>query len=173
MNPYVSLAKSAVENYVKKGERFSPPESLDEKLLNEKAGVFVTIEKNGKLKGCIGTSQPTQKNIAQEIINNAIAAATKDYRFGPISEEELPDLSFIVYVLGQLESIEEIKELNPKKYGVLVRSKKNPNKSGLLLPDLEGVDTIDKQFSIACRKAGITSQDEELLVYRFEVKKYQ
>ena len=186
MNSYTLLAKQAVETYIKEGKIIEPPAGLPEKLLAKKSGTFVTIEKNGELRGCIGTYLPTKKNIAEEIIYNAIAAATEDYRFSPVQEEELPELSYTVYVLSKPELVEDIKELNPKKYGILVKSQSfsagsdvifNPSpsvhyKSGLLLPDLSGIDTPDKQISIACQKAGINPEKEKIMIYKFTVEKY-
>jgi AmmeMemoRadiSam system protein A len=181
MNQYVLLAKKATENYVKEGKIIEPAKDLPEKFLIKKAGTFVTIEKNGNLRGaprgerkralrgCIGTYLPTKENIAQEIIYNAIAAASEDYRFGPIQPEELPFLSYTVYILGKPKSIKNIKELNPKKYGIIVKS---GNKSGLLLPDLEGINTAEQQISIACAKAGIDPQNEKITIYKFTTEKY-
>jgi len=187
MNFYTLLAKQAIENYIKKGEIISPLNDLPEELLTRKAGTFVTIEKNGELRGCIGTYLPIKENIAEEIISNAIAAAAEDYRFGPIREEELPYLSYTVYILGEPELVKGIKELDPKKYGIIVKTmpitfSKGTDvvfnghfvaKTGLLLPDLEGVDTIEKQLSIACQKGGIDPEREKIFIHRFTVGKYQ
>jgi AmmeMemoRadiSam system protein A len=185
MHPLVSLAKLAIENYVKEGKITFPPENLPKEFLNKKAGTFVTIEKNGKLRGCIGTYLPTRENIAEEVIQNAIAAATEDYRFGPVEKEEFPHLSYTVYILNEPELVKDLKELDPKKYGVIVKTVPiSPTgdvvfnghfvpKTGLLLPDLEGVDTIEKQISIACQKAGIDPEREKFLIYRFTVEKFQ
>jgi AmmeMemoRadiSam system protein A len=187
MHPLTSLAKLAVENYIKEGEIISPPADLSEEFLKRRAGTFVTIEKNGELRGCIGTYLPTKINVAEEIIRNAIAAATEDYRFGPIREEELPYLSYTVYILSYPEPVKDIKELDPKKFGIIVKTgpfaypdQENvvfdgviPYKTGLLLPDLEGVDTVEQQISIACQKGGIDLQREKIFIYRFTVEKYQ
>ena len=170
MNQYIQLAKSAVEKYIKEGEVIQPPQGLPAEFFQKRAGVFVTIENNKQLRGCIGTYLPTKGNIAEEIIFNAISAATKDYRFNSIIKEELLYLSYTVYVLNPPEPIKNTKELNPKKYGVLVKS---GMKSGLLLPDLGGVDTIKQQISIACQKAGIDQEIEEITIYKFTVEKYQ
>ncbi len=199
MNPYILLAKSAVEAYVKEGKIITPPKNLPKEFFSKKAGVFVTIEKENNLRGlhrsqaklvlrgCIGTYLPTRKNLAQEIIYNAIAAATEDYRFSPIQEQELPFLSYTVYILGKPELVKSLKELNPKKYGIIVKTAPvvSPDKtdvvfnghrtfkSGLLLPDLEGIDTPEKQISIACQKAGIDPYIEKIIIYKFTAKKYQ
>jgi len=170
MHALVFLAKKTVETFIKKGEIISPPEDLPKEFLEKKAGTFVTIEKNGNLRGCIGTYLPTRENIAQEIIQNAIAAATEDYRFGPIQEKELSSLSYTVYILSEPELVRDIKELDPQKYGIIVKTE---IKTGLLLPDLEGVDTIEQQLSITCQKGGIDPLGEKIFIYRFTVEKYQ
>jgi len=199
MNPLVSLAKKTVETFIKDynppttlpafgrapGKIISPPNDLPKEFLERKAGTFVTIEKNGQLRGCIGTYLPLRKNIAEEIIYNAIAAATEDYRFGPVQGEELPSLSYMVYILSEPELVKDISELDPKKYGIIVKTVPiSPtgdvvfnghfvSKTGLLLPDLEGVDTIEKQISIACQKGGIDPLKEKILIYKFAVEKYK
>ena len=172
MNPLIDLAKQAVEAYLKEGKIISPSADLPEEFSNSKAGVFVTIENHGNLRGCIGTYLPIRENIAQEIIYNAIAAATEDYRFSPIEKDELLELSFTVYILNPPELVKDIKKLDPKKYGIIIRS---GLKSGLLLPDLEGVETIEKQISITCQKAGINLEREkkEITIYKFTVEKYE
>ncbi|MGB2762017.1 MAG: AmmeMemoRadiSam system protein A [Minisyncoccales bacterium] len=187
MDIYISIAKKAVEIYINQGEIIKPPKDLPKEFLNEKAGVFVNIENQGKLRGCIGTYLPTKENIAREIIHNAIAAATEDYRFSPIQEEELPELSYTVYVLDKPEQIKSIDELDPKKYGILVKSQsfspgsdvifepapRANSKSGLLLPDLEGINTVEKQISVACQKGGINPDLEKIIIYRFTVEKFE
>ena len=187
MNPYILLAKQAVENYVKEEKIISVPDNLPKEFYKKRSGTFVTIEKNGQLRGCIGTYLPTRKNIAEDVIYNAIAAATEDYRFGPIQKEELAELSYTVYILSEPELVKNLKELDPKKYGIIVKTvpitQPNgtdvmfnghlPSKTGLLLPDLEGVNTIEKQIYITCQKGGINPTKEKLIIYRFTVKKYK
>jgi len=165
MNPYVLLAKETVEDYVKEKKIINLPGEFSDK----KSGVFVTIKKNGQLRGCIGTYLPTKENINEEIIQNAVAAATEDYRFGSIQKEELPELSYTVYILNKPELVKDINELNPKKYGIIIKA---GLKLGLLLPDLEGVDTVEKQISIACQKGNIDLTGEKIIIYRFTVEKY-
>ena len=186
MNSYSLLAKLAVESYIKSGKIIEPPKDLSAEFFNRKAGVFVTIESQGNLRGCLGTYLPTIINIAQEIIHNAVAAATEDYRFDPIKEEELPYLSYKVYVLSYPEPVKDLKELDPKKFGIIVKTGpfaypnedvgrfdgQVPFKSGLLLPDLEGVDTIEQQISIACQKGDIDQAEEKIFIYKFTVEKY-
>lgn len=186
MNKLTELAKLTVENYVKSRKITYPPEDFPSKFLKNKAGTFVTIMENGELRGCIGTYLPTKKNIALEVIDNAILAATEDYRFKPIKKEKLPNLSYEVYILSDPKQIKNIKELNPKKFGIIVKScgfipgsdtifsasPKAYGKSGLLLPDLEGIDTVEEQISIACQKAGINPAKEEITIYKFTADKY-
>ena len=165
---YVRLARETIESYIKQRKIIIPPLGLPGEMINQKAGVFVSLKKNGNLKGCIGTIMPVQENIAQEIIKNAISAAVDDPRFSPVTASELGDLIISVDVLSPPEEISDILELDPKKYGVIVSS---GYKKGLLLPDLEGVDTAEEQVDIARRKAGIYP-DEKAKLYRFEVKRY-
>jgi len=186
MDQYVLLAKSAVENYIKKGEIISVPGNLPEEMSKRKAGVFVTIEKKGELRGCIGTYLPTRINIAEEIIHNAVAAASEDYRFGQIKKDELPYLSYTVSILSYPEEIRDLETLDPKKFGIIVKTSPFaypnedvmfdghvPFKSGLLLPDLPGVDSAEKQFIIACDKGQIDPEKEKVFIYRFTVEKYE
>lgn len=131
-------------------------------------GCFVTLKQNGQLRGCIGTTEPWQENLVLEIQHNALAAGTQDPRFRPVQADEMDTLSITVDVLGELEKIEGPDELDPWRYGVVVRQGR---KTGLLLPHLEGVDTISDQVSIAKQKAGISSK-ESVELWRFEVKRH-
>jgi AmmeMemoRadiSam system protein B/AmmeMemoRadiSam system protein A len=167
MSPMVKLAKATVEAYVKERRITKTPEELTSEM-KERAGVFVSIKKDGQLRGCIGTFEPTRANVAEEIIANAISAATRDPRFLPINAQELDRLSFSVDVLTSPEPA-EFSELDPKKYGVIAEC---GWKRGLLLPDLEGVDTAKDQVSICCQKAGITS-GEPVKLSKFQVKRYK
>jgi len=165
---YVRLARKSLESYILAGEIIPVPTDLPAVMLKEKAGAFVSIHKGGRLRGCIGTFLPTRDNIAEEIIYNAISASTKDPRFRPIEAEELPFLDINVDILSAPEKIDSKDELDVKKYGVIVSK---GFKRGLLLPDLEGVDTVDEQISIAKQKAGIR-EDEEVQLQRFEVVRH-
>lgn len=175
-DPYVQLAKKTIEEYVKKGCWLSLPKDLPEKMLKKKAGVFVSIHqkirdrKEPILRGCIGTILPTQENIAKEIVKNAVSAACHDHRFTPIKAEELPDLLIKVDILSEPEPITSLSALDPKKYGVIV--KVQDGRTGLLLPDLPGIDNPHIQIAIACQKAGIRP-DEEKFLYRFKVERHQ
>ncbi|UCH45454.1 MAG: AmmeMemoRadiSam system protein A [Nitrospiraceae bacterium] len=168
MHPLVKLAKDTVEEFTKTGKTPEPPvDPVPE--MKEKAGVFVSLKIKGDLRGCIGTFSPAQENIAQEIIQNAISAASQDPRFSPVEVSELEEIEYSVDILSTPEKLASKKELDPKKYGVIVKSS---DRKGLLLPDLEGVDTVDDQISIASMKAGIYMGDE-IELYRFEVKRYR
>lgn len=168
MHPLVKLAKSTIETYIKEGKIISPPATLTSEM-SEKAGAFVSIKKRGELRGCIGTFLPTTKNVACEIIQNAISAATQDPRFLPVNPSELGELDYSVDVLSEPEKVHGPRDLDPRKYGVIVKSE---NRRGLLLPDLEGVDTAEEQIRIARLKAGIFP-GEDVELYRFEVKRYK
>jgi len=159
------LARQSLEHIIMKGEKLPVPNGLSEELLKEQAGTFVSIHKNGRLRGCIGTIAPTTSNIADEIIQNAISAGLTDDRFPPVSAEELPYLTYKVDVLAAPEPISGPEMLDVKRYGVIVSS---GMKRGLLLPNLEGIDTIEDQIAIARRKAGI-SDGEAVELSRFEV----
>ncbi|MFH1584420.1 MAG: AmmeMemoRadiSam system protein A [Actinomycetota bacterium] len=168
MDKYVELAKKAVEKYIKVGKVLSHKNILEE-FTKEKAGIFVSIKKKGELRGCIGTIYPTKNNVVEEIISNAISSSTRDPRFSPVEKEELKLLTYSVDILSEPEKIEKMSRLNPKKYGVVVKS---GHKTGLLLPDLEGVDTPEMQVNIAKSKAGIFP-DEEFEIYRFTVTRHK
>jgi len=137
-------------------------------LLKEKRSCFVTLKKEGNLRGCIGTVQPVRENLASEIKHNAISAGTQDPRFRPVAAEELSLLAISVDILGDLEKVSSNDELDPYRYGVVVR---RGGRVGLLLPHLEGVDSVEEQVEIAKQKAGILS-DEEVGLWRFEVERY-
>lgn len=170
MNPYIKLARDTIESYIKIGKISPLPSNLPYKMLKAKAGTFVSIYKGNELRGCVGTYFPTKPNIAEEIISNALAAATRDYRFSPITKDELDQLSYSVYILEEPRQIKNLKELDPKKYGILIKSE--TGKIGLLLPDLDGIDTVEKQLSAVCHKCGINLSEEKVIICRFGAKKY-
>ena len=167
MHPLARLARETVENYVREGTLPRPAQLTPE--MNDKAGVFVTLKKHGALRGCIGTFEPAQANVAEEIINNAVSSSTRDPRFMPVTDEELPELTYSVDVLTRPVPVQSEEELDPRRYGVIVES---GGRRGLLLPDLEGVDTVEYQITICRQKAGILP-DELVKLYRFEVKRYK
>ncbi len=168
MHPLAQLAKDTIESYVNEGKVPQPPAELAPEM-KERAGVFVSLKIGGVLRGCIGTFEPTKPNVAEEIITNAISSATRDPRFLPVSLEELSQLEYSVDVLTELEPVDSEADLDPKRYGVIVESGR---RKGLLLPDLEGVDTAQQQVEISRAKAGI-APDEPVNLYRFEVKRYK
>jgi len=165
---FVSLARQTLELYVKTGQTLSL-DKAPEALKKSRAGVFVSLKKHGTLRGCIGTIYPTTNSIAAEIIQNAISSGTEDPRFSPVSISELADLVYSVDILHEPEAISSPRELDIKKYGVIVRYR---GRSGLLLPNIEGVDSIDEQISIALNKAGIL-KSEPYTMERFEVIRHQ
>jgi len=145
------------------------PDNLSPDLINKRAGVFVSLKLDGSLRGCIGTISPTTPSLADEIIRNAISAGTEDPRFPPVTEEELSRIEYSVDVLGKAEKIDSHDELDPVRYGVIVTK---GHRRGLLLPNLEGIDTVEEQVSIALRKAGI-SPHEDYRLERFEVVRHK
>ena len=167
MHPLVKLARKAVEAYVSKHE-VARPDALTPEM-KEEAGVFVSLKKHGQLRGCIGTFEPTQSNVAEEIVQNAISSATRDPRFNPVRPDELPDLEYSVDVLTAPEPVNSKEQLDPRKYGLIVQC---GYRRGLLLPDLEGVKDVETQFDICCQKGGI-SRNEPVKLYRFQVKRYR
>ncbi|MBF0540746.1 MAG: AmmeMemoRadiSam system protein A [Nitrospirae bacterium] len=173
MHPLVILAKNAIEEYIKSGKKIAVPDNLIPEM-KEQAGVFVSLKKHGQLRGCIGTFSPVTKNVAQEIIDNALSSSTKDPRFDPVRTDELSTLEYSVDVLTPPEEVNDISELDPKNYGVIVAEGQGYNqKRGLLLPDLEGVDTVSEQLRIAKMKAGISPLKSDITIYKFKVKRYR
>ncbi len=168
MHPLVSLAMDAVELYIREHTVLPVNDSDLTPEMRERAGVFVCLKVRGTLRGCIGTFQPVEKNVAAEVVRNAVSAATCDPRFTCVEARELPDLEYSVDVLTAPERINGPGDLDPKRYGVIVQAGRM---RGLLLPDLDGVDTVDRQLSIAMQKAGIRP-GAEVTLYRFEVKRY-
>lgn len=166
-SPLVAYARSVVEAHVQSNPLPPVPPGLPPDS-QRTAGVFVSIKKHGELRGCIGTVEPTTPTVAEEIRQNAVSAASRDPRFDPIEPDELPGLTYSVDVLGPAEPAEGLADLDPREYGVIVR---RGGRSGLLLPDLEGVETAEEQVAIARRKAGIRD-DEPVNLYRFKVERY-
>lgn len=172
MYPYSRLARQALQIYLEEGRVMKVTSDLPPALLSRKAGVFVTIEKRGSLRGCIGTFLPAYDSIAEEIIHNSIAAGTQDYRFPPVPLSEMDALRFTVSVLTKPELVRGLEDLDPRKYGVIVEAPRTKRK-GLLLPDLEGINTPDKQVEICMQKGGIDPQEKKLKLYRFTVVKHR
>jgi len=168
MHPAAELAKRSAESFIREGKIIKPPDPLPPEM-SGKAGVFVCLKKHGELRGCIGTFSACCESIAMEIITNAISAATKDPRFPPVRPDEIGDLTYSVDILSCPEKIKHISELDPAKYGIIVES---GFRRALLLPDLEGVETVEEQIRITKMKAGIPTA-EDVDIYKFEVKRYQ
>jgi AmmeMemoRadiSam system protein A len=164
---YTEIARRALESRVREAgpPGFSqdfPPE------LKRPGAAFVSLKKRGVLRGCIGTISPTKQTLAEEIAANAVSAGLRDPRFPPVSEDELKELTYSVDVLGKPEKVVDINDLDPQRYGVIV---KRGSRSGLLLPALEGITTVEEQLAIARQKAGILPE-ERVETFRFEVKRY-
>lgn len=168
MHPLVDLAIQSVKYYLKNGRLLPVPDPLPRDM-EDRAGTFVSIKKNGFLRGCIGTIQPKYANLAEEVIQNAVKAANEDPRFEPIEKSELPQLTFSVDVLTPPEKIADLASQNVKRYGLIVSNEK---RRGLLLPDLEGVETPARQLEICLKKGGI-KKNENYELHRFEVKRFQ
>lgn len=171
---YVSLARANIENYIRTGQPLQLNQelksTLPEEMLTGRAGVFVSIHEHGNLRGCIGTIVPTTDSIAEEIIQNGISASTRDPRFPAIQPSELSALEISVDVLKPAEPISSPEQLDPKRYGVIVSK---GFRRGLLLPNLEGVDTVEEQVAIAKQKAGIRVSDDRVKIERFEVIRHE
>ena len=168
-DPFVRLARASVEHYILRHRKMEMPGDLPSELTARRAGAFVSIHEHGKLRGCIGTISPVRDCLAQEIIDNAVSASTRDPRFSPIRADELKWLEISVDVLGDPEPVSSPDELDVKRYGVIVTK---GSKRGLLLPDLDGVDTVEEQISIAKSKAGIADWDKKVELQRFEVVRH-
>ena len=166
---YVKLAIDTIYEYINNGNRISIPNDISSELIDNRRGVFVSIHKYGELRGCIGTIYPLKMSLAEEIISNAISASTRDNRFSPITSDELDYLDINVDVLMDPEKIDSKDELDVKRYGVIVSS---GFKKGLLLPDIDGIDSVDEQIAIAKRKGNIRD-DEDIQLERFEVIRHK
>jgi MEMO1 family protein len=168
-DPYVDLARKTIEHYVKKREMLKLEETNENSLLfQQSSGVFVSIHRQGRLRGCIGTIEPVRKNLGSEIMFNAVSACARDPRFYPVSVSELKDLEISVDILTEPQKISNKSMLDVKRFGVIVVA---GSRRGLLLPDLDGIDSVDQQIQIAKRKAGIEA-DEQVELYRFEVVRH-
>lgn len=168
-DPWVRLARLSLETCIRQGHALQTlPENLPAELTGQAAGVFVSLHKDGRLRGCIGTIAPTEENVAKEILQNAVSAGTRDPRFPPVRADELDELEYSVDVLGQPEPVQSPAQLDPKQYGVIVSYGR---KRGLLLPDLDGVDTVEEQVEIARQKGGIRAEDPYTL-QRFKVVRH-
>ncbi len=164
-DPYVRLARYTIEAFVKTGKLPKMPQDLPEELYQNRAGAFVSLKEDGRLRGCIGTIRAVRESLAEEIMHNAVSACSEDTRFSPVEDWEVDRLSISVDVLGETEKISSQEELDVTRYGVIVTK---GGRRGLLLPNLEGVDTVEEQIAIAKQKAGIREY-ENVELELFEV----
>ena len=169
MDPCIRLARLSVETVVRTGKPATLPPDVPAELLTTRAGAFVSLHEHGELRGCIGTISATCDNIAREILQNGVSACLRDPRFDPVRPDELDYLEYSVDILSPAEPIDSADELDVKRYGVIVTK---GWRRGLLLPNLEGVDTVADQLAIAKRKAGISSRDDDVRLERFEVVRH-
>ena len=168
-DPWVRLARLSLETFVRTGKQLDAlPDGLPDEMITRSAGAFVSLHAHGRLRGCIGTTGPTTESVAWEIVQNAVSACSRDPRFAPVRADELNSLEYSVDILGEPEMVSSQTELDVKKYGIIVSC---GGRRGLLLPDLEGVDTVEKQIEIARRKGGISS-GEKYTLERFEVVRH-
>lgn len=165
---FVKLAYDQVFRWTRE-HRMVAMDNIPEEM-KKRAGVFVSIHENGQLRGCIGTIRPCCGNIADEIIHNTVAACSRDPRFSPVREEELDQLEITVDVLGDAERIQDKRQLDVHKYGVICSTK--DGRRGLLLPDIDGVDSVDEQVRIACEKGNIDEESDDVILERFEVVRH-
>ena len=169
-DPYVRLARASLEHRVRTGATLPLPTGLPPELTERRAGAFVSLKKDGRLRGCIGTIAPVRASLAEEIVENAVSAGLHDPRFSPVRDEELAELVYDVDVLGEPEVVEDRSELDPSRYGVIVSAP--DRRRGLLLPALDGVDTVEEQLRIAARKGGISLAEKGVRLERFEVVRH-
>jgi uncharacterized protein len=164
----INLARASLVHFLETGKRLPVPKHLPPELIRQ-AGTFVSFKKNKELRGCIGTIFPTEESTAKEIIENAVRAGTEDPRFMPVDLDEVDKLTLSVDILGEAESVISEAELDPTLYGIIV---KKGDRTGVLLPRLDGVDSVREQIAIAKQKAGI-SKSENIELYRFTVTRYE
>ena len=167
---YVQLARASLESHVRDGRQLELPADLPTELTRRRAGAFVSLKKDGRLRGCIGTIAPTRASLAEEIAANAVSAGCHDPRFSPVTADELSELVYDVDVLGEPEPVADRSQLDPARYGVIVSTP--DGRRGLLLPALDGVDTVDEQLQIAARKGDILLGEKDVRLERFEVVRH-
>ena len=187
MNYYLLLAKKAVESFIKEGKIIDCPNDLPKEFFERKAGVFVTIIKNGQVRGETGTYLPTRPTMAEEIISSAIRATTKDNCLKIIQINELNFLNYIVSILSYPQLVKDFQELDHQKFGLIIKTKpflfpnqenvsfKNnvPYKVGFLLPQTEGINSVKEQISLACQEGKINPKKEQIFIYKFTVERHQ
>lgn len=163
----VKLARESLTYFLETGKYLAKPDPMPE-ILTQRKACFVSLKKHGHLRGCIGTIEPVRAMLAEEIIENSVSAGIRDPRFSPVKRDELDEIVISVDVLSKPQMIKSTDELDPMNYGIIVRSK---GRSGVLLPNLEGVDTVEKQLEITLSKAGI-DHHEDYVMYRFKVERF-
>ncbi len=169
-DPVLALARQAVETYVRSGETVAP--DLPPGEVPQRAGVFVSLhEAGGSLRGCLGTFLPTKPSLAEEIVTNAVSAASRDPRFFPVTPKELEGLHVSVDILDAPEEVDGPEQLDPQRYGLIVRT--DDGRQALLLPRLEGVDSVDRQLAVTCRKGGIDPRRDRYRLFRFRVERHE
>ena len=169
VDPYIKLARASVEHFVSTGAPLTLPADVSSDMTERQAGAFVSLHKHGELRGCMGTIAGTQPTLAQEIVRNGILACSQDPRFSPVKPSELDFIEYSVDVLGEPEFITGSEQLDPARYGVIVTS---GGRRGLLLPNLEGIDSVQLQIAIARQKAGIDPREKDVRLQRFEVVRH-
>jgi AmmeMemoRadiSam system protein A len=166
--PEINPAAFAREVIAAALEYKAMPDPPDEEFYRRRAACFICLKKSGDLRGCIGTIEAAEESLGREIIRNAQSAAFADPRFPALVPGELPDVNISVDVLSEPEVIEGLNDHDCKIHGVIVSC---DYRRGVLLPDLEGVESVEQQLDIACQKAGIAT-DEEYKIHRFTVDRY-
>jgi AmmeMemoRadiSam system protein A len=166
----LNLARTAIAHFLETGNLLSPPRALPTALTHP-AAAFVSLHNaDGSLRGCIGTTVATQPDLAQEIIANAVAAATTDPRFAPVTPSELAKLKLSVDVLDPPQPAASPDDLDPERFGVIVTAA--DGRQGVLLPRLDGVTTAAEQIAICRQKAGI-DPEEPIKLAKFEVDRIE
>jgi AmmeMemoRadiSam system protein A len=168
-DPLVALARQAIEAYVREQTVIHPPLPADGEL--RRAGAFVSLHlPDGSLRGCMGTTEPQAASLEEEVVDNAVTAASRDPRFYGVTLQELDSLDISVDVLGPAEEVRGLDQMDPKRYGMIIRTL--DGRRALLLPDLEGVETAEQQLRITCRKGSIDPDNDQYQIYRFEVERH-
>lgn len=159
----ISLARRTIADHLA-GNRFTAPT-----LGLPPQACFVSLKIAGKLRGCIGSLRPTQPNLEGEVQVNAVAAAMRDHRFSPVEKAELDRLRISIDLLSPGEAVNTLTGHDPGRYGLIVR---NGSRCGVLLPDIPGVETAEKQVNICLDKAGIGAA-ESFTMERFVVDRIE
>ena len=168
-DPYAALARKSVEGLARSGGPIDRPEHLPSELLDERAGVFVSLCDRAGLRGRAGTFEPVTGCVADEIMRNAASAAAGGARFARVRPCELGGLTYAVDVLRPPLPVASAAELDPARWGVAVSKGR---RRGVALPGLEGVAAAWEQVAIAKRSAGIDPADDDVELARFETVRH-